>query len=186
MDFNCSFDELNSILDRNSAWIENCDTKASIILGCIGVIASVFLASDYVATFYDIISAILGRTYISLGLFIFLTITMISLLGIILGCIFLVDVLIPKTNIKDFENRGVSPNSVIFYSSIAKIPSLTKYKNIIAKSSNDDLANEIISQIYVCSIICDQKFCSYKKGLKTCLISFFVFIIMMIIGYHIA
>lgn len=40
-------DELKEILDRNTAWIENCDSKTSIILGSFGVIAGIFLATDY-------------------------------------------------------------------------------------------------------------------------------------------
>lgn len=38
-------EELKEILDRNTAWIENCDSKTSIILGSFGVIAGIFLAT---------------------------------------------------------------------------------------------------------------------------------------------
>ena len=33
-------EDLNQILDRNVAWIENCDSKASIMLGMLGVTES--------------------------------------------------------------------------------------------------------------------------------------------------
>lgn len=45
----------NQILDRNIAWIENCDTKASIILGGIGVIFGILLASDYVKKIIEVL-----------------------------------------------------------------------------------------------------------------------------------
>ena len=40
-------DDLNQILDRNIAWIENCDSKASIMLGTLGVTSSIVFAVDY-------------------------------------------------------------------------------------------------------------------------------------------
>lgn len=48
-------EELKEILDRNTAWIENCDSKTSIILGSFGVIAGIFLATDYVSKFKGIL-----------------------------------------------------------------------------------------------------------------------------------
>jgi len=33
-------EELKEILDRNTAWIENCDSKTSIILGSFGALSS--------------------------------------------------------------------------------------------------------------------------------------------------
>lgn len=43
----CNHDELIEILDRTISWIENCDSKASIISSGIGVIAGIMLATDY-------------------------------------------------------------------------------------------------------------------------------------------
>ena len=40
-------EDLNQILDRNVAWIENCDSKASIMLGMLGVTISIVFAFDY-------------------------------------------------------------------------------------------------------------------------------------------
>ena len=41
--------ELNQILDRINGWIENCDSKASIILSGMGVFSGIFLANNYVS-----------------------------------------------------------------------------------------------------------------------------------------
>lgn len=41
-------EDLPSILDRIIVWTDNCDSKTSIILGGLGVIAGIFMASDYV------------------------------------------------------------------------------------------------------------------------------------------
>ena len=53
-DYNIDHDKLLSILERNTTWIENCDNKASIALGIIGVIFSVFLTTDYMGICYNI------------------------------------------------------------------------------------------------------------------------------------
>lgn len=47
-------EELTSILDRNTAWIENCDSKTSIILSGFGVIVGILLATDYASKFVSI------------------------------------------------------------------------------------------------------------------------------------
>ena len=67
-------EELKEILDRNTAWIENCDSKTSIILGSFGVIAGIFLATDYVSklrAYYAIWQAVsvFGRSYMSFSAF---------------------------------------------------------------------------------------------------------------------
>ena len=47
-------EELKEILDRNTAWIENCDSKTSIILAGFGVIVGILLATDYASKFVSI------------------------------------------------------------------------------------------------------------------------------------
>ena len=54
-DSNIDYNILLSILERNTTWIENCDNKASIVLGIVGVIFSVFLTTDYMGICYNII-----------------------------------------------------------------------------------------------------------------------------------
>ena len=41
-------EDLYHILDTINMWINNCDTKASIILGIIGVVFSIVFSSDYI------------------------------------------------------------------------------------------------------------------------------------------
>ena len=56
-------DDLNQVLDRSIAWIENCDTKTSIILGGIGVVFGIVLASDYVNRIIEIFQHILNTNF---------------------------------------------------------------------------------------------------------------------------
>ena len=54
-------EELAEILDRNTAWIENCDSKTSIILSSFGIIAGIFLATDYASKFLSIYRYIISH-----------------------------------------------------------------------------------------------------------------------------
>ena len=49
--------ESKEILDRNTAWIENCDSKTSIFFwgGSFGLIAGILLAIDYISKFKSIL-----------------------------------------------------------------------------------------------------------------------------------
>ena len=53
--------ELNQILDRVDGWIENCDFKVSVILSGMGILAGIFLVSDYVSKFASIFRAALNN-----------------------------------------------------------------------------------------------------------------------------
>jgi len=177
-----SIDKENLIqtLDRTAAWIENCDTKTSIILGGIGVILGIVLASDYVSKIAAIFKHMIDNCGFWTGLHIFLS--AVSICGIIVGALFLLRVLIAKTDIQGLSDKGISGNSFTFFSSIAKQESIQDYKSKIAACSENDWIDEIVSQIYICSLICDKKFQNYKTGLILSVIGFALFAVMMIIG----
>ena len=173
-------DDLLQTLDRTIAWIENCDTKASIILSGIGVILGIVLASDYIGEISMIFKSMIDNIGFWTGIHIFLSI--IAICSIIVGTIFLLRVLIAKTNVRRLANKGVIGQSFTFFSSIARQKSLQDYKTKLMNCFENDWINEIISQIYICSLICDKKFRSYKIGLILSVIGFALFVAMMIIG----
>lgn len=112
-------DELKEILDRNTAWIENCDSKTSIILGSFGVIAGIFLATDYVSKFKSILCHMASRVSFWTVVYIIFCILSISL--ILTGCVCWLTVLFARVNPDKFYNRGIKSDSLIFFSSIANI-----------------------------------------------------------------
>lgn len=173
-------DNLTYTLDCTMTWIENCDAKTSIILGVIGVILGIMLASDYVGKIASIFKYMVDNIGFWTGIHIFLSI--LSLCGIVVGSLCLLQVLIGKTDTRGFTNKGISGNSLIFFASIAKQKTFQDYKSKLTKCSESDWVDEIISQIYICSIICDQKFQNYKRGLFLSAAGFALFAIMMIIG----
>lgn len=78
-------EELTDILDRNTAWIENCDSKTSIILGSFGVIAGIFLATDYVSKLKSIFCHMTSN--VSFWSIVYLVFCIFALGLILAGCV---------------------------------------------------------------------------------------------------
>lgn len=173
-------EELKEILDRNTAWIENCDSKTSIILGSFGVIAGIFLATDYVSKFKSIFCYMASNVTFWAVVYIIFCILSISL--IFAGCICWIAALFVRININEFSDRGIKSDSLIFFSSIAKHKSLSLYKQNLEKCEASQMEEDLITQIYICSIICDKKFKYYKLGLFLVLIGIVLFVMMILIG----
>lgn len=174
-------DELSQILNRTTAWIENCDTKASIILSGIGVITGIVLASDYLSKIIAIFRYMIKGLGIWTGLHVLLSV--VAIICIIAGALCLLLVLVGKTDTKGLEKKGVHTSSLSFFSAISKQPSLGTYKANVLEHSENDWIDELISQIYICSIICDTKFKNYKRGLVFSVAGFALFTAMMIVGF---
>ena len=173
-------EDLNQVLDRVTAWIENCDNKASIILGCLGVIVGILFGTDYISKFLKILAYMTDE--ISFGKAIFLILFVIATLSFIAGAALLVMVLLAKTTTKDFDNKGIKKDSILFFSNISSNKKLTDYRRKLANCSDNDYCDDIASQIYVCSLICTKKFARYKAGLISTVISLLFIGILAIIG----
>jgi hypothetical protein len=176
-------EKLKEILDRNTAWIENCDSKTSIILGSFGVIAGIFLATDYISKFKSIFCHMISNVSFWTIIYIIFCISSISL--ILAGCICWITALFARVNLNEFSDRGIKSDSLIFFSSIAKHKSLSSYKQNLEKCETQQIEEDLISQIYICSIICDKKFKYYKLGLFLALIGSALFVMLILIGLFI-
>lgn len=173
--------ELTAILDRTSGWIENCDSKTSIILSGIGVIAGILLATDYVERLVDVYRHMFE--YSNLWRVSYLLSIILSIGGIVCGCILLIGVLVARVNPAEFSEKGVKADSLIYFGSIAANKSLAKYRRKIEECSSEQLNDDIVSQIYICSLICEKKFKLYKKGLVVAMAGFSIFTIITIISF---
>lgn len=177
-------EELYEILNRNTAWIENCDSKASIIISGIGVVIGILLATDYAAKFHVIYLYMIAQT--QFWSIFYLILWGISILSIIVGCFLLIQILIARIDPNEFSNRGIQRESLIYFSSISKFKTLPAYKQKLVECNSDKMNNDLISQIYICSLICDKKFRNYKLGLFISLTGFSLFVVLAIIGFAIA
>lgn len=173
-------EELTSILDRNTAWIENCDSKTSIILAGFGVIVGILLATDYASKFVSMFRYMASN--VSFGSIIYLIFCVFAICLILAGCVCWITVLFARVNLDEFSDRGIKPDSLIFFSSIAKHSTLLSYKQHLEKCETTQLSDDLISQIYICSIICDKKFKYYKRGLLLASIGLLLFVTLFVIG----
>lgn len=173
-------DDLYQTLDRTNLWIENCDTKTSIVIGTMGVVFALLLSKDYAVKLKEIISHMIS--HINVFSFLYLVVIAISISMIGVGCYCLFRVLVPKTDTNMYKEIGIQSDSSIFFSTVASSKSYKDYKGKIERSSEDSLKNDLISQIYICSKICNQKFKSYKTGITLVALGFTFFVCLLIIG----
>ena len=174
-------EEYVEILDRITAYTDNCDSKASTVLGFIGVIVGLLMATDYISNAIHILQYMVRDIHIWKVFYLFFWGTSIALF--LTGCVFLVLVLISHTSTDEFSDRKANHDSIIFFSAIASNRNLMEYKKKVTNWSKIKLNNDYISQIYICSIICDKKFKNYRRGIILIMVGFTIFSIFTVIGY---
>lgn len=168
-------EELNNRLERVNGWINNCDQKAGILLAFVGALAAVLITSNIVSAGYsylvkpfydywlkDVDSAISVKKLLLIPLLIAVLWNVVKMVK------YLVLVLRPKTIIADFkeEDSVITKNSRLHFQSIAGL----KYNDFLHAcqiQSNESYLNDLCSQIYCNSKICNDKFENYKKGLHS-------------------
>ena len=94
----------------------------------------------------------------------------------------LINTLFARVNSKAFEKKECENRIHFVFSSIAQNESFPKYLTKVRECSDAQLREDLISQIYICSLICDKKFGLYKYGLLFSVIGFGLFVLMMSIG----
>ena len=123
------------------------------------------------------------RIHLGFWSILYILIMVASVMGMVVGCLYLIDVLVPRFRIEEYKKRGITSDSVVHYASIAKHKTFTKFRNKLAHLSDEAMLEDLAEQIYICAIICDNKFTAYKKGLLTCVFSFMLFAFMAILGF---
>lgn len=166
------------ILDRTIDFIRNCDNKASIILGIFGIIFTILLTTDGINNLVTVIkTAIIQISFCNIVYLIFLAASMIITL---FGLSQIVRVLGAQV---DFPNEdGLDNDSKIFFGHIAKNTGYISYRTKLLNITNDEFINDIISEIYINSNICNSKYKRYKCGLKWSIVGFFTFVAIWVCG----
>lgn len=182
--FNLDNSDLYKTLERNTQWIISSDTKASILIGGIVAIAGIILALDYVAVIIGIITSINQNE--SLWSVLYLAIFAFSFVSVFIGLCYLIAVLRARVKPEEYKSRGLITDSLLYFGSIAKNSSVKKYSEKIMQCNENDLRDEIISQIYICSLICQKKYEYFNLGLLFSAIGIVTFILLLIVGANIA
>lgn len=152
-------EDLNQVLDRTFSWIENCDSKSSIILGAVGVMLTILLSTE--------IGDLYKKTSVCMSFidWVFLILVALAFITCIVGIVFLLKALTAKIDIKEFSKGGVFTDSRLFFSAIARNASFTDYNKKLNETDENIFLEDLKSQIYICAAICDTKFRNYNRGM---------------------
>lgn len=155
---------LESILSNIIAWIANCDSKASAVIGWFGVAVSIFGLTGCATDFLEMISLLISIDNMWVEIYLFcMSICMAILCN---GFIFIVFVLLAKLSLKKFRRLGLKDDSMIYFTMIAKYEKIDDYIDKMKIFSCDDYRKDLVQQIYVCAYICNQKSYNYKFGME--------------------
>lgn len=165
------------ILDRTIGFVRNCDNKASIFLGTFGVILTIVLTTDGLDNLMSIVQAVITQGTFCSALY------LLMMTGSIIAMIFGVSQIIRVLGVKvdSSAEEGLDGDSKIFFEHIQK-SNYSEYKEKLLGMTEETFLNDIISQIYINSCICHDKYTNYKCGLKWTLIGFCGFSVLWIIG----
>lgn len=164
------YTELLSRLDRITQWVHSCDTKASILFTIESVFVGILLSSDYVL---KTITSVLNVTFVydgdkqfSFSAFILL----LGLFGIVvllpISLFYLVSAIAAKTSTNIFKDKTIKIDSLLFFDSIAQYKQCEDLEEAIQKEGEKERVKDVLSQIYINSKRCKEKFTYYQKGMR--------------------
>lgn len=158
---------LTQKLERVNMWIGNCDQKASFLLTMVGVVATIVCTSDLTKVVKDnLVNPFVAYLSDGIGgfnLFNFcVAFFLITGLGFLLASIiFALLSLMARTDYNKEMQEGMADKSRLHYGSIAKMT----YADYFQEEEGYDYENDMNSQVYINSKICDAKFKKYKTSL---------------------
>lgn len=152
--------EAKDILDRIINFVHGCDTKASIVLGVVGVSLGLLLSDSYVKFIYHY----LLEHYRETKCISFIIATSLITVILLFGIVKLISVLVAKC--KPSEN-----DSLVYFSDIAQNKSSDEYRTKFINASEKDFFLDLMNDIYENAKICRQKYKNYNIGLISVCVS---------------
>ena len=168
-------------LDRNIAFIVNCDNKTSIVLATVGVLLAIILTNEGLNEIFHIVKSCIDmRNFCSILYLVFFA-SATFILGI--GLFNLGRVLVARISEEAIGEKG--KDSRIFFMGIKKCGDARAYTKIFYTMSKEDLLNNLIDEIYINAIIAATKYKTYNFGLGCAVVGFILFGFLLLIGIYI-
>lgn len=162
------------ILDNVLEMIARCDSKISYLLSAMSLV-TVFEVSAINFSSFNLFT-LKKLTFLNfVGIFFFLLGAVFTIISIFLS----VKSLSPKLKIQSSDNKIVM-DSLLYFGSIA-VTDYNKYRKKCNNISDTDLYDDILSQIYINSIIANQKYSMLKRNSISFVISFICLLIVIIL-----
>lgn len=175
-------------LERVNFWVSNCDSKVSYLLTIQGIILTIIFTSSYAGRLVVTLSYRLTfnnfgwdsflRFVEGISLYSFIILILISFYNAYLT-------LRARLDPKIFQEPGLVTNSVLFFETIANrsFNDFQTDQQMTTNVNSTKLDNDIDSQIFINSKICQLKFKHYNLTLKYCkfaLVTGLIYLIMTI------
>lgn len=164
-------DEIKEHADKTyeqiSGWINNCDSKASILLALIGVFLTIVFTSDFISQgLTEQLKDVIGIFKHSSSRGVLFNVLLIVLFGcsvyyFIISIKNLLLVLIARLD----DSRDKENPSISFYRSIGA-KDYDAFKQSVENYTDDQLIEDKLRQVYDCSKICSNKFTYYNEGIQ--------------------
>lgn len=176
----------NQTLERINFWIGNADSKISFILSFAGIFLGFIFASDSINESIKDLLKILGDNKSSARGFFLALVTLLSFIGsmtfIGISLYYLLGALKGRINLEN-NHHGFEDNSILFWGSISKFGNYTTYKQRLDSVQEDELFNDLASQVYINSLTCTKKFQLYNKGIDKLVWGIILFVVFKILTY---
>lgn len=178
-----SKEELGKSLERINFWISNCDTKISFALAFAGVLLAGFFSSSIITGSLNKLIEKTTKTYRTATFWEvkFLDASILALIAFVICIIaavtYLFRALKGSIDASVYKESGLTTNSLIFFDAIAK-QSFQSFKDDVSTSNDSQIENDLLSQIYINSKICQRKFKLYNKGVNFLIASIILFVLL--------
>lgn len=166
-------EELISRMDRIIRWVEICDTKTSIILAVQAMVLTIICSTDFV---FDAVKKVLHDTIFLKGEkefcfwgFMVIVFLLLLIMAFSKSLYHLFKVLEAKTDAGQTKDENVrDKDSLIHFQCIADKKAFKNYiafhEKIESETEIDEM-HDLLSQVYINSIRCNEKYDQYNKGL---------------------
>lgn len=167
---------MQNTLDRIVEFINNCDTKASIILALIGVIITIIFSGNVPGNFLQMYGN--AKELSSFGSVLYIVLCIAAVIAVAAGMILLVSVLFARVT-------GSSKDSKIYFGDIAENASDENYIEKVKSMTLNMYMEDIARQIYINSKICRKKYHFYNVGLVVGLVGLIGFLALYLVGVRV-
>ena len=151
------------ILDRTDSWINSCDNKLSILVGVCGVVLTIFITTESINKAYSFLKGIIQNGK-SVGAYLFLAAIIILAVFFCITCFHIINAVIARIDPNKYKQDKMSDTSNLFFGSISK-RKYSEFKVSFIEGAEQDKLNDVLTQIYINSMIASKKFEQYNKCL---------------------
>ena len=165
------------VLERTDAWINNCDNKMSVLLGAIGIILTILLTTESISKACDFVMRLFEEVNLHKALF--LMALFIVLFFYIITAFHVINTVFARTDSNRYFQKKMSEKSNMFFGSVSKM-NFAEYMKHFVHETTEERLNDILSQIYINSVIASEKYKNYNRSLKWTVMSVSLTIVIVI------